>query len=181
MPTPDPTGTPVAKQVDDHVQNSMMGAVKPLAEHPGSGRLVPVSAATPDAEPKAERVQPPQKTGHDIGHQVENSSTTPAVGLIPDPLKVGAFITKEELDERNSAQGAYAKLPKQVNSPASDAEVMSRNAAGAAEKDSKANSATGAPVDKGVESRDTPFPRATHAQPVQGVTGPKNAATDHKS
>lgn len=189
MVAPDPTNTPPAKQIDDHVQSSTMGAVKPLVEHPGSGRLVPVSAATPDAEPKAERIQPPQKTGHDIGKQVENSSTTPAVAMVPDPLNPGGFIDRDALVEREAAQGPYARLPKTQSTVRSDGEVIATNAVQAAADDIRdaenelkaANSRLeqakkrAAGLDKSGPTGDTPFPRASGVLPVQGVTGPKNA------
>lgn len=99
-------------QVDDHVQSSAMGAVKPMPLHPMGGNIrMPVSAATPDAEPKAERIRPPQHTGHDIGpvaaEDVPNGdpySTLPNVASERTPheevVKKNAQLKKTELADR---------------------------------------------------------------------------------
>jgi hypothetical protein len=140
------------KQVDDHVQSSTMGAVKPMPEHPHGDRLVPVSAAIPDAEPKAERKLPPYNTGHDI------ASNTP----------------ESVRQEREGNQ-----LPSSEDKPLEDAEsaadVIATNAAGAKKNDEQAIKE--GRLDEEVALSDPPFPRATKELPVQSVTGPENAAT----
>lgn len=190
----DPTNTPSAKQVDDRVQNSALGAVKPMFEHPGSGRLVPVSAATPDAEPKAERIQPPQKTGHDIGPYytpidpetekmrretapdskgkplMDGSSTTPASPLIPDPLREGAYITDEERVARNLATGPYANLPKRDPDVKDHDQVVEENAAAAKQDDEDRVANPKDPLEVTTELSDPPFPRATPGLPAKTPT-----------
>lgn len=134
------------KQTDDHVQNSAMGSVKPEPLHPGTGIPMPVSVATPDAEPKAERIAPPLNTGHGI------AANTP------------------EGTERNPP---YNKLPDRPSSVRTAEEVLKSNAEAKAKEDSNAKSATGGPVDTSGLSSDTPFPRATDATPVQNTEQPK--------
>lgn len=109
---PEPTGTPDAIQTSDTVQNSALGAHRPLAEHVASGRKVPVSAATPDDQPQATREAPPVATGHDIGRQIENSSTTPAV---PVYLREGVWYnshTHEVATEDEVKLATNSQMPK---------------------------------------------------------------------
>ena len=92
-------------QTDDHVQNSALGSHNPVAYHPSGKRLVPVSAATPDDEPKAERKKPPQVTGHDIGPHIAKSSTTGVTAhdkesiVVPTKEQVFPRVTTDKVDD----------------------------------------------------------------------------------